>query len=171
MSLSTAEMVTFLRGLRAVKQFTAEPVAEHVVQEILEVGRWTGSAVNSQPWEVVVVRDRETNRKLGDWGAKPAATAPVVLLIVTAGDEAAFDEGRLAERLLLAAAAHGLGSTVATLKNDGPDAAKRLLGIPAERRAVTLVALGHTDLAARRARPRNPQPRKPMAELAHWDRY
>jgi nitroreductase len=138
---------------------------------MLEVARWSGSSANRQPCEIVVVRDPETKRKFGEWGARPSATAGVVFLIVSPGDVAAFDEGRMAERLLLAAAAHGLGSTVATLKNEGIAAAKELLGIPTERRAIITVNVGHTDTEARRARQPNPQARKPMEELVHWDRY
>ncbi|SRR5579875_1287824 len=171
MHASSDELLAFLRRLRAVRDYTSAPVSQATIEAILEVGRWTGTGGNRQPTEVVVVRDPDTKRKLGEWGAAPAATAAVVLLLVTASDAAAFDEGRVAERLALAAAACGLGSTVATLKNDGPDAAKRLLGIPAERRAVALVAIGHPDVEARRARPRAPQARKPMSEFAHWDRF
>jgi nitroreductase len=171
MSASADELLALLRRLRAVRDYTSEPVSEQTIEAILEVGRWTGTGGNRQPTEVVVVRDPETKRKLGEWGAAPAATAAVVLLLVTLGDGWTFDEGRVAERLALAAAACGLGATVATLKNDGPDAAKRLLGIPAERRAVALVAIGHPDGEARRARPRAAQARKPMAEFAPWDRF
>ena len=170
MSLPTADLLRFLRRLRAVKDYTTEPVPQPAIEDILEVGRWSASGSNRQPWEVVVVRDPDVQRQFGEWGARPAAGAAVVLLLVTKG-EALFDEGRLAERLCLAAAAHGLGATVATLKNDGPAAATRLLGIPEDRRAVTLVAIGHTDMAARQARPAVAQPRKPMAEFVHWDRF
>ena len=171
MSQSTDELLTFPRRLRAVKEYTPEPIPQQVIEDILEVGRWSGSGANRQPWEVIVVRDPAVKQQFGEWGARPAAAAGVVLLLVTANESAVFDEGRLAERLCLAAAAHGLGSTVATLKNEGPAAAKRLLGIPADRRAVTVVAIGHPDVEARRARPKNPQPRKPLAEFVHWDRF
>ena len=171
MSASSEELLAFLRRLRAVKEYTSEPVSQQTIEAILEVGRWTGTSSNRQPTEVLVVRDPDVKRQLGEWGARPAATAAVVLLLVTTSEGSTFDEGRVAERLALAAAACRLGSTFATLKNDGPDAAKRLLGIPAERRAVTLVAIGHPDVEARRGRPKNPQARKPMAEFAHWDRF
>jgi len=171
MEASTADRLAFLRRLRAVKEYTPEPIPDSVVEEILEVGRWSASGANRQPWQVLVVRDSEVKQRLGEWGARPAATAAVVLLIVMASETPSLDEGRLAERLCLAAAAQGLGSTVATLKNEGPDAVKTLLGIPAERRAVALVSIGHTDREARRARPKNPQPRKPMSEFARWDRF
>ena len=165
------DLLKFLRGLRAVREYTPDPVSDAELTEILEVGRWSASGGNRQPHEVVVVRDRDVLGKFAEWGAKPAGTSAAALLIVTASDQAAFDEGRVAERLALAAKASGLGSCVATLKNEGPDAAKALLGIPADRRARTLVALGHVDLEARRALPRAAQARKPLSEFAHWDRY
>jgi nitroreductase len=171
MSVSSDELLAFLRRLRAVKDYTPDPISRETIEAILEVGRWTGTGGNRQPTEVLVIRDPDTKRQLGEWGAAPAATAAVVLLLVTASDASTFDEGRVAERLALAAAARGLGSTIATLKNDGPAAAKRLLGIPAERRAVSLVAIGHPDVEARRARPKTAQARKPLVEYAHWDRY
>jgi nitroreductase len=166
------EQLQFLRRLRAVREFTAEPVDEATIRQILEVARWSASGGNRQPWQVVVIRDPAVKAKLGEWGAKPAATAAVVFLIVMEGQQPNIDEGRLAERLCLAAAAAGLGSVVATLKNEGPDEVKKLLGIPSERRAVALVAAGHVDREARKALPPNPRAgRKPMEEFAVWERF
>jgi nitroreductase len=166
------DLLKFLGGLRAVREYTPEPVPEDAVDQILEVGRWTSTGGNRQPSEVVVVRDPDVRRKFAEWGARPAGPAPVSLLIVTASDQNAVDEGRLAERLALAARACGLGSCIATLKNEGPDAAKQLLGIPADRRARTIVTVGHTDVEARRALPKlGTSARKPMPEFAHRDQY
>jgi nitroreductase len=165
------ELLKFLRGLRAVREFTPEPVSDQALQQILEIGRWTSTGGNRQGSEVIVVREPSVREKFAEWGAKPAAAAQVALLIVTTTEQGAFDEGRMAERLALAARALGLGSVVATLKNDGPDQAKQLLGIPADKRARSLVAISHTDEEARKALPRVAQPRKPMDEFAHLDRY
>jgi nitroreductase len=165
------DALKFLRGLRAVREYTSEPVDDSDLREILEVGRWTSTGGNRQPSEVVVVRDRDVLKKFGEWGARPAGTAGVALLLVTSND-AGFDEGRMAERLALAARACNLGSVIATLKDSGPDSARKLLGIPADRRARTLVAIGHTDAAARRAMPKQgAAARKPMEQYAHWDRF
>ena len=165
------DFLNFLRNLRAVREYTPEAVSQDAIDEILEVGRWTSTGGNRQPHEVVVVRDKGVKGKFAEWGAKPAGPAAVALLIVTANETSAFDEGRVAERLALAARACGLGSCIATLKNEGPDAAKVLLGIPTDRRARTLVTIGHTDVEARRALPKAAQARKPMTEFAHCDRY
>jgi nitroreductase len=175
MTIAAESIQSFLCRLRAVKDYTPEPVDEQALESILEVGRWTGTGSNRQGTEVVVVRDEAVKKQFGEWGAAPAATAAVVLLLVAKDDGSALDEGRLAERLCLGAAAVGLGSTVATLKNEGPEAVKALLGIPAQHRARTVIAIGHTDAAARKARlagpQRSPTGRKPLSEFAHVDRF
>jgi nitroreductase len=170
------EQIAFLRRLRTVREFTPEPVQEAALRDILEVGRWTGTANNRQPAEIVVVRDPAARQKLTEYGANTAAPAAAALVIVTAGDperfeHEVFDEGRIAERLQLAAAAHGLGSGVTWLKGDGPDRARELLGIPAPKRVRTVVCVGHRDDAAIKAKPRNPQPRRGVEDVGRWERY
>lgn len=177
MGQSTADLITFLRSLRAVREYTPEPVPEAAMQDILEVGRWSGSASNRQPAEVVVVRDKEILQQITEHGVRAAARALLALIIVTPGDPVrkdleVFDDGRLVERLLLAARAHGLGSNISTLKGEGPTVIKQALGIPAERRIWTVVTIGVTDEAAHAARVKSPAAgRKPAAAFAHWDRY
>jgi len=170
------DQIGFLRRLRTVRDFRPDAVPQDALNDILEVGRWTGTANNRQAAELVVVTDPAARQKLTEWGANTAAKAPVALVIVTAGDKERaehemFDEGRLAERLQLAAAAHGLGSGVTWLKNDGPERAKEYLGIPAEKRVRTVIAVGQRDEAAIKAKPKNPQARKDVGEFAHVGRY
>jgi nitroreductase len=172
MSATAQDLTEFLRTLRQVREYTSQPVSEDVINTLLEVARWSGSSANKQPIELVVVRDPSVKEKLGEWGAKPAATAAVNFLIV--GKEGGFpaDEGRLGERLMLAAHAHGLGAAFATLKEEGPDKAKELLGIPADRHVRIVISVSHIDQEARRNREKRPgPPRKPMSEFAHWERY
>lgn len=176
MSQEAMDRIRFLRRARQVRDFQPEPVPDDALADILEVGRWSGSANNRQTSEVVVVRDPEARQTLSAGGANTAAKAAVALVIVTLGDPAreeleVFDEGRMSERLLLAASALGLGASITTLKGEGPAATKQALGIPAERRVKTVVAVGVADDAAIRAKPKNPQPRKPISEFAHWDHY
>jgi nitroreductase len=162
----------FLRGLRAVREFTPAPVDEAALKEILEVGRWTSTGGNRQGTEVVVVRDRNTLQKFAEWGAKPGGASALSLLLVTGSEQGVLDEGRYAERLALAARACGLGSVIATLKNEGPSEAKKLLGIPDDKRAVVIVAIGHIDREARKALPKQgPAARKPLEQFAHQGRW
>lgn len=176
-SQQSGELIKFLRSLRAVREYTTEPIAEDVLRDILEVGRWSGSASNRQPVEIVVVRDPQIMQTIAENGVRAAVEAPLALLIVTPGDPERrdlelFDDGRLVERLLLAAKAHGLGSNISTLKGEGPEIVKKALGIPAERRVWTVVTIGHIDHEARKARAQSPAAgRKASDEFVHWDRY
>ena len=53
------DRIAFLRGLRSVRDFRPDPVPREIVDDLLEVARWSGSANNRQPWELVVILDRE----------------------------------------------------------------------------------------------------------------
>jgi nitroreductase len=176
-SQQSGELIKFLRSLRAVREYTTKPIAEDVLRDIIEVGRWSGSASNRQPVEIVVVRNPQVMQTIAENGVRAAVGAPLALLIVTPGDQERrdleiFDDGRLVERLLLAAKAHGLGSNISTLKGEGPDIVKKALGIPAERRVWTVVTIGHIDHEARKGRAQSPAAgRKASDEFVHWDRY
>ncbi|HEX2034436.1 MAG TPA: nitroreductase family protein [Chloroflexota bacterium] len=177
---STRDRLRFLRRLRAVRRFLARPVPPQAVDDILEVARWSGSANNRQPWELVVVRDAATLQALGTLPgaiyARHLAGAPLGIVLVMSGEPGrevheTYDEGRLSERIMLAAAAHGLGSCIGWFPGESAAAAKRLLGIPQERLVRTAISIGYPDAQAQQSRSRADQPRKPLSELVHQERY
>jgi nitroreductase len=168
------DLIAFLRSLRAVRSFRPDPVPQDAVDDALEVARWSGSASNRQPWELVVIRDREMLGELSrlEGYARHLAGAPLGIVLVMAGERAAqetYDEGRLAERIMLAARAHGVGSSVGWLVGDGRAAAKEVLGIPEGRTVRTVISLGYPDEGARRSR--TGPARKPLSEIVHEERY
>jgi len=55
-------LINFLKRLRAVRQFRPDPIPQEIVDAVLDVARWSGSASNKQPWEFVVIRNKETLR-------------------------------------------------------------------------------------------------------------
>ncbi len=173
---SVRECIALLRSLRAVRHFRPEPVPEQALADILDVARWSGSAKNSQPWEFLVIHDRATLTALAalDGFVKHLAGAQLAIVLVMAGENAegeTFDEGRLSERIGLAAAAHGLGSSIGWFAGAGRTAAKQLLGISEERLVRTAISVGYPDEAAQRARPKPAQARKPLSALVHEERY
>lgn len=170
------DRVAFLRSLRAVRRFRPDPVPQDVVDDLLEVARWSGSASNRQPWELVVIREKETLRALAEVKgyASHLAGAPLGIVLVMAGErpeQETYDEGRLSERIMLAALAHGVGSSIGWIVGEGRAAAKEILGVPSERVVRTAISLGYPDEEARRARSRVGRARKPLAEIVHEERY
>lgn len=82
-----------------------------------------------------------------------------------------YDEGRLSERIMLAADAHGLGSAIGWFKDAASDEAKRILGVPQARLLRTIMSIGFIDAEAYRQRQRPAQPRKRLANIVHQDRW
>ena len=141
-------LVSFLKSLRTVRFFELKPVPQSALDDVLEVTRSSGSARNRQPWEFMVVRDRRTLGRLAalEGYAQHLAGAAAGIVLVTAGDphkleQETFDEGRLAERISLAAASHGLGAAVGWFAGGGRHEAKRILGVPGERLVRTALSL------------------------------
>jgi nitroreductase len=152
-------------------------VPEEAVLQLLEIARWTGSSRNSQPWHFIVVDDRAILRQLSQLRPPIAwlAGVPLGIAIVLDGESEiseAYDEGRVSERLLIAANLLGLGGGVAWYGDAAQQAeAKRILGVPAERTARSIVALGY-PASIRDPRPSPaPRGRKPLDELVSWNRY
>lgn len=169
-----------LLSLRSTREFDDRPVPDEVVSDILEVARWTGSSRNSQPWQFVAIRDRATLRQLAEivpYGKHLAGAAlGVVIVMEGEGRGASLDAGRAAERVLLSAHAHGVGSCITTIPNEELERqALELLGVPAGHSLRVAIALGYPrpltaeEKEARRNRPN--RGRKPLAEIAHYDRF
>ncbi|MGH2459318.1 MAG: nitroreductase family protein [Chloroflexota bacterium] len=174
--------IGFLRSLRAVRRYASTPVPDEVLQDILEVGRWTGSGKNSQPWEMVVVRDPNTLRELAGLGpfASHLSGAAFAVAVIMASPNNQLDAGRLAERLMLAAWCRGVGSCIGSISSaENERLAKQRLGVPAERQLRTTIAFGYpADAGAIRVRA-TPEiaavlpsaGRKPLSAIAHLETY
>lgn len=176
---ATGDLQTVLeriRRVRQIRQYRPDPVPTELVRQLLEVARWTGSSRNTQPWHFIVIDDRGILERLSQLRPPIAwlASAPLGIAIVLDGQNQiseAYDEGRVTERLLIAAALLGLGGGVAWYGEAEQQAeAKRMLGIPPERTARSIVAVGY----ARSIRDPRPSPvsggRKPLTELVSHDR-
>ncbi len=172
------EKIAFLRGLRAIRQFRPGPIPQEVLNDVLEVARWSGSASNQQPWEFLVVRNRETLQALAGVSGYArhlggAATAIILVMAGTPGRHNAetYDEGRLSERIMLAASAHGVGSCIGSFASDGVAEVRQILGIPEGRQVHTAISLGYPTEEALKPRTQPGQARKPLAAIVHEEHY
>jgi nitroreductase len=166
-----------IRRVSQIRQYADEPVSDEVVEQLLDLARWTGSSKNSQPWHFVVVRDREKLRKIA--GLRPninwLSAAPVGIAIVLDGANPlseAYDEGRVTERLLTGATLLGYGGGVAWFGEPAHQAeAKHILEIPEPRTARQIVMIGRPKSTADPRPTGPPRGRKPLAELVSFDRF
>ena len=154
--------------LRAIRDYKQEPLSEGHLDAILEAARWTGSSKNLQNWAFIVVQDEEQLVKLADCATygDPIRDAAAAIAIVEEPGGYQFDSGRVAQNIMLAAAALGVASCPITLYQQ--DAAADLLGLGGEQSCRYAVAFGYpTENAA----PKNKGGRKAISELVHWEQY
>jgi nitroreductase len=169
-------MVVEQLRLRQIRTYSSEPVPDEAIAELLQIARSSGSWANSQPWHFVVVRDRDTLRRISKLRPFMAWLADVPLAIAIALDGAgitqAYDEGRVTERLLIGAHMLGLGAGNAWFGGDAEEAeAKRILGIPAERTARSLVGIGHPTAGKDPVLDVLTRGRKPLSEMVSYERW
>src|SRR4030088_2964055 len=129
---------------REVREYTDRPVPEDVLTKILQAGRATGSATNSQPWRFIVLKDRQHRHDLA-----AAIMAPrnldrcaVAIAVVLLNERLRFDAGRVAQNMMIAAWALGIGSCPNSVGPDGHDRSREDLGVPAAAATAAIVPLG-----------------------------
>ncbi|HUG16919.1 MAG TPA: nitroreductase family protein [Thermomicrobiales bacterium] len=169
-----AEVTELIRNVRQARQYGPEGVSDEQLNELLEIARWTGSGRNTQPWHFIVINDEEQLKKISqlrtpiNW----VAEAPLAIAIVLDGKSAVelYEEGRVTERLMIGAYAIGLGGGIAWFGNDEHEAeAKRILGIPSERAARSVVVIGHPT-SIRDPRPNPAQGgRHPLSQIVSYN--
>jgi len=59
-------LLGLLKFRRSIRGFKDAPVPDELIDKILEAARWSPSAANSQPWDFVVVKEKETIEKLAE---------------------------------------------------------------------------------------------------------
>ena len=125
-----------------------------------------------------MIRDPATIRAIHDLGlpsTRGLATAPAAIAITMPSDPkkavgTAYDEGRAAERLLIAAGMLELGAGISWIKPDIRDEVGRMLGLTADRMVRTIVQVGHPSAAGRRPKSEPGTARLPRAETVFEER-
>jgi nitroreductase len=175
---SITDRVRPLLRVRQVREFTDEPPTAEELEAITDVARWSGSSRNSQPWRFIVLRDPAVIRQLAEDGqpqtrALRTAPAAIAIALPTDGTEVsrAYDDGRAAERILIAASFVGLAAGIAWVRGDVRDVIGRRLGLPEGWFVRTIVAVGHPTEAARLPKSAPGEARRPRAEIVFEDRW
>jgi nitroreductase len=171
------EFTNAMKKLRQSRRFLDKPIPQDIVRELLEVARWTGSSKNTQPWEFVVVEDKATIKAMSEAGAFTQfldGSALVIMMVLNgaAPRSEAYDEGRLSERLMIAADAFGIGSGTGWFSTaDAQQRVREILGIPEDRDVWQAVAFGYPDPAQNQRATSAAAGRKPLEELVSYGRY
>jgi nitroreductase len=172
------EVLRPLRRVRQVREFTPQVPSDEALDALADVARWSGSSRNEQPWRFLILRDQAVLRRIWEIGVpqtRALATATAAIAIVLPVGEHdiadAYDDGRAAERLLIAASYLGLGAAIQWVRSDVRAAVNELLGLPADHYVRTIIALGYPTEAASRPKAAPGEARLPRDESVFRDRW
>jgi nitroreductase len=158
------DVFTAISQRSSVRSYKATDVEEDKLKKILEAARLSSSASNRQEWKFIVVKNKETKKKLAKaaFGQSFVGEAPVV--IVACGTESksmmgcgqpthTVDVSIACAFMILQAYALGLGTCwIGAFREDE---AKKLLNIPEGVRVVAMTPLGYPDeLPSKKSRKR-----------------
>jgi nitroreductase len=159
---------TAVRTKRDERHYLDTPIPDDVKHRIFQAGRMAGSARGLEPCRFIVVEDAERRLALANCGRTPPhiIAAPMAVAIIIPEGGRAFDAGRAAQNMMIAAWADGVGSRPASADNAA--CAKELLGIPDGYELVLAIAFGYPD-------PEQPlqsgNKRVSLDEMVHWERW
>ncbi len=164
---------------RSVRRFKDKELTKEEIAELLKAARWTPSAGNRQPWEIVVVRDRELREELADIALEQRwmASAPVIFVVLLNEEMAESKYGKrglelygiqatgaLIENILLRATEMGLGTC--WVGSFDEDRVEDVMRTHEEKvKPVAMVAVGYPKEIP------GPPPRKEINSFSYIDRY
>ncbi len=157
-----------IRTVLATRAFRDTPIPDDITHQIVEAAHLTASSQNGQPWQFIVVQDRDMLRQLGALIRTGPYIAQAPMAIVVGTTKSPFDvsdASRAIQSMILTAWSRGVASNWVGFH--GLDAIKPLLGIPDSVDVLAVVPFGY---------PVKPggagiKKRKPLGEIAYRERF
>jgi nitroreductase len=155
-----------IRKRRSVREYTGDPIPRDDLEAIVDAGRLAASGDNTQPWDFVVVTERDTIEQLkvaSLWMEKAGA---IIAVVMDPSSRWWREDGSAAVgNMLISATALGYGSCWLqgyTMLHE--EEFKTLLRIPEEKRLFTLVPIGVPVQWPTIEK-------KALEDIIHWERY
>jgi nitroreductase len=178
------EIMNTILNRRSIRRYQEKEVPDDLLKKVLEAARWAPSWANTQPWEIVAVKNPAIKEQIRETvsprnpSSLAIVNAPVLLVIcgqlkksgfyndeypTKFGDWFMYDLGLATQNLCLAASEAGLGTVIVGLFDH--DRVGEIVKLPDEHEVLVLVPLGYPD-----HEPGAPKRRK-IEEFVHYDTF
>ena len=141
------ELTEVIKRRRSVRKFEPKPISEEIIRDILDCARLAPTANNLQPWLFGAVTDPSIRREIAElteYGKFIKDCAVCFAVFADSTKKYFLEDGCAAtENILLACAAHGIGSCwVAGHKKVYVDSIRKRLKVPEPYTLIALIAAG-----------------------------
>jgi nitroreductase len=151
---------------RSVRKYTGDPIPREDLETIVNAGRLAATGSNKQPWDFIVITNREMIEQLKVAAQWMEDAGAIIAVVMDPSSRWWLEDGSAAvENMLIASTALGHGSCWLegyTLPREKEF--KTLLNIPAEKRLLTLVPIGVPVEWPTREK-------KSLEEVIHWEKF
>jgi nitroreductase len=143
------ELTEVIKKRRSVRKFEPKPISEEIIRDILDCARLAPTANNLQPWLFGAVTDPSIRREIAElteYGKFIKDCAVCFAVFADSTKKYFLEDGCAAtENILLACAAHGIGSCwVAGHKKVYVDSIRKRLKVPEPYTLIALIAAGYS---------------------------
>ena len=178
------ELKEAINTRRSIRHYKNEEVSDSLIKEIFEHVKMSPSWANTQCWEFIVVRDKNTIKMLSETmpernpATKAVLQAPVLIVqlaktgvagfkkgeaVTDKGDWYMYDSGIAMQTLCLIAHDLGLGTVIIGYFN--AKKAKEILQVPDGVEVVAMTPLGYPESIP------NPPKRKSIEDFVFYEKY
>jgi nitroreductase len=165
------EAIDVLLKRRSIRVFKEELIERKELEKIVEAGRFAPTARNVQPWQFVVVTNKDTLKELAvlaDNGKFLAGGAAAIVVLCLDTKYYLEDGCSATVNMLNAAASLGIASCwVAGDKKEYSSGVLKLLKAPEGFKLISIIALGYPkeESAFRKAE------KKPLQDILRWEKF
>jgi len=159
---------------RSIRQYQAKPVEDEKIQKILKAAMYAPSARNTQPWQFIVVSEREILNNIIKVHPYADMLAEAPLAILVCGDKKSEPNdsylntncSAATENILLAAHALGLGSVWMGVfpRKERIEGLTNLFKLPEYILPISLIAIGY-------AAEKKPDTERFLPERIHFNKW
>ena len=166
-----------IKKRRSTRFFSDEPVTVEQIEKIIDAALYSPSALGIQPWEIIIVQDKEMLAQLArcvQWGLwlLKANVGFVFIIDANKSDFWKEDVSCALENMWIMAEAMGLGASFAIVtgtdnESKREERIRKLLNIPGRYKIWGIMGVGHKDPEIMYL----PKELRPRELAIHWDHY
>lgn len=169
------DFLEVVKTRRSIRRYRPDPVSDELIHQLIDAARHAPSADDIQPWEFIVVSDKQVKEKLSKTHAWSYFVKDASVCIVALGNERlspsyfAIDTTCAIQNLLLASRSLGLGACwVAVYDPHNPsyeNHVRTVLKVPSNLRIIAMIPIGYPDEKA------GLRTLREMSKILHFDSY
>lgn len=167
-----------IRNRCAVRNFKPDIIPDDILRNILEAARWAPSPFNTQPWEFIIIKDKETLKSISKYArysgyldAAPMAIAVVVPHIdnkfswIEKIGEPKFAAAMAVQNMMLAAWELGIGTCWVSIEREK---VSEILNVPKTHFVLTVIPIGYPAAQPRKHEERF---RKRLDDIIFYEKH